>query len=253
MKYILYSLFLFSLPIFSADADEVSGPGLKPIELEWARVANAKTYRIQISSTAEFASTTVDEVASANKFTWTTYQPGTFFWRVAALTEGNKLGTWSAPAELDIKAKATTTEDFLSFDTEVSEGNKPATVPLSWKASSFAKSYEVEVWKAGGKKPILVQNVNVNTYAFTPGSFGSFYFRVKTRDKAGKALGDWSPQIPFNVNPKKSAPGISEQWFYPAGVVLYADDPTEHLTWPPCLELLGPKLNFQIKRIFRKN
>ncbi|MBX9769305.1 MAG: hypothetical protein K2X47_18655, partial [Bdellovibrionales bacterium] len=248
----LILLFHFLVPLFSVGAEQNQEPSLKPIKLEWAQVPKAKTYRIQIAMKSDFSSTVVDEPCASNTFTWTTYQPGIFFWRVAAITEGSNLGTWSSAAELDIKPKAVSADDFLSFDTQLSDGNRPAAVNLQWKGSSFAKSYEIEIWKADGKRPILTQTIAANKLSFTPDAFGAYSFRVKTLGKGGQTLGDWSAQIPFSVNPKKGEAGVSAQWFYPAGVVLYADDPTQHLTWPPILGTTRSEIEFSDRADFSK-
>jgi len=76
-----------------------SGARFSPGQLvtfDWSDVANAASYRIQVSTSSTFSSTVVDQPVTASQFSTSSLPKADLFWRVRANDAGGNPGAWSS-------------------------------------------------------------------------------------------------------------------------------------------------------------
>jgi hypothetical protein len=69
----------------------------------WEVVPGADVYTIEISDSADFQSPLLSKVVKKTEFTWTQFQLGTYYWRVAAGSSTGRMGVFSDPAKVQLE------------------------------------------------------------------------------------------------------------------------------------------------------
>ncbi len=160
----------------------------------------AKQYRIQVSTVADF-STLVDE-AVVDQTTYTagdqTYPDGPLYWRVQAIDGSSNSLTWSTPNRLVTKSSPIPTQEGPA------DGATVGAVPLlTWAPQDYAAAYDVEVYKNPTPPEQGVVSANrvfslVNTkitaaIATTALPAGTYGWRIRRKDADGRP-GPWSTE-----------------------------------------------------------
>lgn len=184
----------------------------EPIAFSWAEYAGtnaaatpaaaqgAKTYRIQVSTVADFATTIDTQDVDQTTYTpWDkTYPEGPLYWRVAAIDGSNNQLTYS-PARMVVKA--TPPLEALNPAPGVTESGAPY---FQWRAQPHVKQYELEVYKNGDalfSSANRVINAVTRLTAFTPTTSlpaGPYAWRVRRAD-ADARPGPWTSGGVFTV------------------------------------------------------
>jgi len=178
----------------------------------------ARTYKVQISTTSTFQSLLDSAEVDQRSYTTytTTYPEGPVYWRVAAVDGSELQQTWSRTMTFTKKSPAPT----LAADpTDPVSGSRP----LTWAPLGYAATYDLEVYKDPTVDPgtgaVIVQTANrvtnvtglrqVAYLGATSFPADDYAWRVRRRDVAGR-VGDWSSYGRFSVAsapPALLAPG----------------------------------------------
>ncbi len=175
-----------SVPVLSSPANGATGVAISAT-LTWSASTGATSYRVQLSSTATFASTLVDDSTS----TGTTKTVGpltnntTYYWRVSAKNAG---GTSS----FSIASSFTTIVALPSAPTLASPAdsafNLQLTTVLSWNVAADATGYHLQVSTSASFTSTVVDD---STLTLTTRSISSlalnttYYWRVRSKNAAG--------------------------------------------------------------------
>lgn len=93
------SLWTYILP--SAYADE-----MWEAEFNWEDVPGADVYALEISRTPDFREPVLLKTVGRARFVWRGFEPGEYYWRVAAGSKRGRLGVFSEPAVIDLREGA---------------------------------------------------------------------------------------------------------------------------------------------------
>jgi hypothetical protein len=168
----------------------------------------AKTYKIEVSTVADFSS--IFDTATVDQTTYTayskTYPEGPLYWRVQAIDGSNNPLTMSATRTLTKASPALTT-------TAPTNGAIVSGVPFfAWNPQDFAASYTVEVYKNGDTlfapaNKVLTGSTKFSAWAPTTSlPAGVYAWRVRRLD-ADNRTGPWSAARTFTLQP--AAPALT--------------------------------------------
>jgi hypothetical protein len=177
----------------------------------------AKQYRIQVSTAADFATTLDTQVVDATSYTPTnlTYPEGPLYWHVQAIdASGNNL-TWSDTATAAWKVtKQSPAPDPATM--QPANNTQETGVPyLSWAPLDYSSGYTIELYKNGDTNftpanRLFSMTTKFSAWAPTTGlPAGDYAWRVRALDPTGKSPGNpgpWSNAMLFHLNP--SAPTL---------------------------------------------
>ena len=119
---------------------------LKTVRLDWAPVAGATGYRVQLGRDGSWSADPVltQDVVSSELTLPVTLPHGTYLWRVAAL-KGSSLGHWSSESGQP-QSEAEFTRGWRDAPAPVAPSGAFTTLPeFSWSPVPFASAYEVQV------------------------------------------------------------------------------------------------------------
>lgn len=162
----------------------------------------AKQYKIQVSTVADFASK-IDE-KTVDQTTYTpydkTYPEGTLYWRVEAIDgSGNGL-TWSAVRSV-VKSSPK-----ISLQAPAADVELVANLPyFTWTPQDYAAKYELEVYKNGDltftpSNKVLSQQTKMAAWAPTKTlAAGTYAWRIRRLD-ADNRPGPWSNGRTFTLS-----------------------------------------------------
>ena len=162
----------------------------------------AKSYRIHVSTVADFASKIDDKVLDQTTYTphATTYPEGPLYWRVQAIDGSDNPLTWSATRSLTKSSPNLT----LTYP---DPGATLTGVPyLRWTPQAYASKYEVEIYKNADLTYSLSNKVAtsiVKTASWAPSTSleaGVFAWRARPLD-ADARPGSWSEGRLFSLDP----------------------------------------------------
>jgi hypothetical protein len=157
----------------------------------------ARTYKIQVSTTSDFSS--ILDTAEVDQRTYTpfeeTYPEGPLYWRVQARDASGNYLTFSATRSV-IKASP------RPVITSPSNGDQVNGLPVvQWQPQAFAASWEVEyynngdvTWASGNRRQITKTDLTADTLLQSL-PVGSYAYRVRRIDADGLA-GPWSSDPP---------------------------------------------------------
>jgi hypothetical protein len=131
-----------------------NGASVSALRLSWSPVAGAKSYEVQISTSADFQSgllslgSTALSVAGTHYAPLAALQPSAYFWRVRAKDPSTtqQLGGWSATGTFTLSLLAAPTD--LAPGLAVDQAGVPPVVTeprLSWSGVSRASTYELQI------------------------------------------------------------------------------------------------------------
>jgi hypothetical protein len=161
----------------------------------------AKQYRIQVSTVADFATILDDKTVDQTTYTPfdKTYPEGTLYWRVQAIDgSGNALTQSTARSVVKTSPK-------ISLQFPAADVKLVANLPyFSWDPQDYAARYELEVYQKGDtnfspSNRVLDQLTKMAAWAPTQVlETGSYAWRIRRLDADGKP-GPWSLGRKFSI------------------------------------------------------
>ncbi len=188
-------------PILVSPADNATGLP-SDVTLVWQAAADAQSYRLQLSSSADFAVTLVDQPGIAvTEWEVSGLLTGTYYWRVRSSNAGG-VSDWSAAWSFSVLAPPG-----LPTLVQPSDGatDLPPDVTIGWLAGQDAASHDVQV-STSELFPVDP------TYSAVPGTSleigplgtGTYFWRVRARNANG--VSNWTEAWSFEVLAAPGAP-----------------------------------------------
>jgi hypothetical protein len=112
--------------------------------LKWNAVSGASTYRVQLSTSSDFSTMTVDDTAltSASMIVGPLLAGTTWYWRVSAGSAGS-ISAWSEVWSFTTSSSAPKSPILVSPSD--SAGNQPLNLTLKWNAVAGASNYWIQL------------------------------------------------------------------------------------------------------------
>ncbi|MBI3111316.1 MAG: fibronectin type III domain-containing protein [Ignavibacteriales bacterium] len=189
-------------PILASPAD---GATYQPttLTLSWNAVSGAQTYRLQVSTSASFASTIVDD----STLSGTSMQVGAlatntqYYWRVRAKNAGGtgpSSNTWSF-----ITTEAAPSPPAAPVLSSPSNGatGVPQSPTLSWSASAGATSYQLQVSGTSDFGSLVTDRSGLSSTSSMVEGLAentTYHWRVRAYNAGG--AGDWSTAWSFTTD-----------------------------------------------------
>ncbi len=190
--------------------------------LGWGAVADAPTYRVQVSSVPNFSSLLANWAVSTNFYQPTFDLPeGQIYWRVASVDSAGNQSAFSAADDFVVDATPPAVPWLVPVTPDPTSNPRPL---LGWSAIVDVTYYQVQVSTVPNFATLLVETiVSLNTYR--PGfdlPEGRIYWRAASRDTIGNQSA-FSTASSFNVDrtPPPAITGLVADW----------DDPGTRLVW----------------------
>ncbi|MEK6705332.1 MAG: FecR family protein [Bdellovibrionota bacterium] len=163
------------------------------VRFEWKERAGAKNYSIDIANTADFSegSILLSTKETRTNYVWAVPGPGTYYWRVRAITDTGAVTVFSETRKLDIVTAAPEiTRQEMDFEIPLAAKGRGENSPrLVWNVSkilSGTPAFRVELADNREMKNLLVrEDVRGTTYAWDRRQPGTFYWRVTPVDGSG--------------------------------------------------------------------
>jgi hypothetical protein len=222
------------------------------VTLSWSSVEGADSYRIQISTDANFASTVTDEAGlTATSFGASGLSQGAkYHWRVSAANAGGT-SPWSSKRALTV-ASSESGGSALSSPASVDppsglqvDNITSTSATLSWSGSSSAK-FDVQL-NPGSKS----YSTNSSTLTITSLSPNTTYdWQVRSKSSNGKDTSDWvsgpsfttlesppppppKPPAPTGLSAAPTETGATLSWNGSAGATSYRVQVSTKANFPP--------------------
>ncbi len=158
----------------------------------------AKQYRIQVSTVADFASTIDTQVVDQPFYTPfdRTYPEGPIYWRVQAIDGSNNPLTYSSAGLAQKDSPA------VVLSHPANAANVLGVPYLQWNPQAYAAQYDVQLDNDDNfSSPITTVTTKMTAWAYTdPLAAGTYYWRVR-REDADNRPGPWSSGRSFNLAP----------------------------------------------------
>lgn len=153
----------------------------------------ARQYRIQVSSTADFSNILDDRTVDQTTYTPydRTYPEQPLYWRVRAMDGSNNPLPWSSTGTVTKSSPGPILSEGASGETF------SGSISLGWQPLAYAKTYEVRIYPAGANPDTataLITQSGLKQNSFTPSAPlapGSYIWRVRRADADARA-GQWS-------------------------------------------------------------
>jgi hypothetical protein len=189
-------------PTLVSPANAATGIAISPT-LSWNTSTGASSYRVQVSTVSNFATTVYDQSGIASTSTLVTPALANntpYYWRVNA-TNTQGTSEWSAERSFTTIALGTAPP----APTLISPVNAALSVAipttLSWNASAGAASYQVQVSTTSGFSTTVFDQSGIaaTSAAVTPALFNNtvYYWRVNATNVSGTSV--WSPVWTFTT------------------------------------------------------
>ena len=180
----------------------------------------AKQYRVQVSTSADFATILDENVVDQTTFTpfSETYPEGPLFWRVQAIDGSNNNLTFSSVRRLTKQSPAV---EPLHPAPDASVAGVPY---FKWTPQAFAPKYEIEIYKDSdmafsSANKVLTKQTNQSAWSpITSLPTGGYAWRVRRLD-ADNRPGPWSTGRVFSLQPGAAVPQSPDD-----GVIASFDD-----------------------------
>lgn len=171
-----------------------------PTTLTWGVSSGAETYQLQISTSAAFATTALNDSTLTGTTRIVADLNGglSYYWRVRArngLGQGAWSDTWTFSTLLTLPGAPTLlTPGQFALDVN-------RLTPLTWDSVPRAQTYQVQVSLNSGFTQIVIDDSGRTTRTYTPSSplnaSTEYYWRVRAKNAAG--TGDWSSIARFTT------------------------------------------------------
>lgn len=159
---------------------------------DWNSVQYGSTYRIQIDTNNDFSSPEQDVTGASTDFTSAALPDGkTYYWRVRAINVNGQNGPWSASRSLKVDALPPGLPGLVA---PLDRTNIKDTTPqFDWTSPGGTILYQLQVSANPNlSAPVIDTQTSAVTYtAPTALPYGTYYWRVRSQDKAGN-WGGWS-------------------------------------------------------------
>ena len=209
-------------PVLTYPANEATGVQTAPT-LTWGTVANAATYRVQLSTNSTFSSTLVDDstLMAGTKAITGLSATTVYYWRVYAKNTGGT-SAWSTLFSFTtgIGAPVLTIPNNASTNVSISP-------TLAWSAVTGAVTYRVQLSTSSvfGTTVVDDSTLTATSKAVTSLSNSTtYYWRVNAKNAGG--TGAWSTVFSFYTTVLGS-PSLSS----PANAAIITSSQTPTLTW----------------------
>lgn len=165
-------------------------------EFFWNPSTGATSYKIQVSTSATFASILQSATTSQLSASFA-LGGGTFYWRVQAIKSGSA-SLWSSPArKLTLNASAAPAAPTLSASNPLPVETQ-SSFDFQWTPNG-ASSYDLQVTNASGSNTYvnltgLGGSSTTPFFAFSPTSY-----QWRMRSRQGSQIGCWGAWLPFSV------------------------------------------------------
>ncbi len=175
-----------STPALSSPTDgAVNQPTI--LSLNWNAVTDAETYRLQLSTSANFSTTVVDDstLATTSRQIGPLTNNTTYFWRVRAKNAGGTSAYSQARSFTTIVA-APSTPALASPDDDTE--HQPTTLILSWNPSADAATYRLQVSTGADFAATVVDDSTLTTTSRQVGPLTNnttYFWRVRAKNVAG--------------------------------------------------------------------
>ncbi len=170
---------------------------------QWNRSQGANSYRLQISSLADFSCTVLDKALADTVCSVTSLDStSTYYWRVNA-TDSSGTSAWSSVRRLTIGNQPA---GVPAIPSPLSPGNSATAVSINpriqWNASTGAVSYRLQVSTASTFLALVFDDSTLKVTEKTIGPLTrntTYYWRVSAKNGAGNC--NWSPVWSFTTVP----------------------------------------------------
>jgi hypothetical protein len=130
-----------------------------PPILSWRPAEQAESYLIQIAADTDFKKPIVSKKVPGSSYKWELPKPGTFYWRVQALSSFRPHGEFSDFGTLQIQLPAPImTHSSYKFMAKSSDKASKKNI-IDWKLVPLATHYQVQVFKKNSPNSILIDEV----------------------------------------------------------------------------------------------
>jgi len=209
-------------PVLTYPADAATGTPTS-LTLTWGTVANAETYRVQLSTNSTFSSTIVDDsTVTAGSKTMTGLSGTTvYYWRVNAKNTGGT-SAWSTLFSFTTGIAAPVLTIPNNAATNVS-----ITPTLTWSAVTGAVTYRIQLSTSSAFGTTVVDDSTLTTTSKAVTSLSNssaYYWRVNAKNAGG--TGAWSTVFSFYTT-VLGTPSLSS----PANAAIITTSQTPTLTW----------------------
>jgi hypothetical protein len=173
------------------------------IELSWGTVTDdtgIDYYELQIDDAADFTSLLAMEQTSGSSYDTSSFDSGSYYWRVRAVDGAGNIGSWSNSGNFEVESAAAveTVGTPSGLSTQVNGEN----IELSWGAvtdDTGIDYYELQIDDAADFTSLLAsEQTSGLSYDTSTLDSGAYYWRVRAVDDAGN-IGDWSYSENFEV------------------------------------------------------
>ncbi|MGZ5279551.1 MAG: protein kinase domain-containing protein [Pseudobdellovibrionaceae bacterium] len=152
-----------------------------PPILAWLRTANADAYQIQLANNGAFTKPFLSKKVTNTSFQWESAQPGTYYWRVQALSKSRPRGAFSDVGTLQVHLPAPILAK-SAYKFIVKSGDKSAQKNvISWKSVPLVSQFQVQISKK--KAVVLDEVVRGNQLAFNNLPAGEYELQVTALDQ----------------------------------------------------------------------
>jgi hypothetical protein len=196
-------------------------------DFSWDTIG-ASRYELEVDNNSSFSSPLIHEynITSTTYTATVTLQDGEYYWRVAAYDSKNNLLGWSDPSTFTVDTQAPS-PPLLS---KPQNGTVLSTLDATfqWTQLGQGVKYDIQIDNENSFPLPLVHadtNFTENSYAYTFGRNGTYYWHVRAKDAAGNAS-EWSDTFALTIRASPQAPALSS----PENGVL-TNDNTPTLMW----------------------
>ena len=159
--------------------------------LRWMRIAEADSYRVQISSSDTFATLAYDVVTTNSSATpQVDLEPGLYHWRVS-VSAPTPAGPWAAATFTKTASLGTPTQ-LTPADGATIDGPDEAPI-LAWTAVTGASAYEVELSESPAMTDPFYAERGTTSLVVDFATLGvPLHWRVRALGRNGTTAGSWS-------------------------------------------------------------
>ncbi|MGB5105839.1 MAG: hypothetical protein WBP29_15255 [Candidatus Zixiibacteriota bacterium] len=187
-----------SVPALSSPLDGVTGL-LEPVLIDWADVATASSYQVQIDNNSDFSSPITDQVVPVSNYSASGLTIGvSLHWRVRAVNACG-WGNWSASRSFLISCSTAAAPALISPASGAANLSSP--VALDWSEVSLALAYQVQVDNNSDFSSPAIDRQTLplaSNYSATGlASSITYYWRVRTQNLCG--WGGWAAARSFTI------------------------------------------------------